>query len=110
MRVRRLVAYEDNLCVFKGDIGWWTVGSAPALGEPVAVTQGYQGRVGDAAADRQVVTASRGAREGRGARTVVGDLFCCRLDYSDAAGGSVSAIGSPDTYLVVFPGFRLCAV
>src|SRR2546421_12916500 len=86
MRVRRLVAYEDNLCVFKGDIGWWTVGSAPALGEPVTFVQGDQRRIGAAATDCQIAAADRGARQRRGAWAIAGDLFCCWLACSHPTG------------------------
>ncbi len=40
---------------------WWSAGSTPGLGEPVVVTQSYQGRDGDADADCQVTSGDRSA-------------------------------------------------
>jgi hypothetical protein len=39
------------------NLSWRSVGGAPSLGEPVVVTQSYQGRDGDADADCQVTSA-----------------------------------------------------
>ncbi len=45
----------------EGDVGCWSAGSTPGLGEPVVVTQGYQGRDGDAVTDCQVTSGDRSA-------------------------------------------------